>query len=110
MSEPVVHFSSPAALAVLATRCFAVSKGNVRQIAAGFSRDEKKQDDMRSVPRCAPQVLHRGCQSVVWEVLAGGILASHALKQVPSCEFYPSSDPTNSLGTDNVLQAAERNG
>ena len=90
-------------------------KGNVRQIRI-FSRDEKKQDDMRHLYRDARLKFYIGdVRSVdsLEEALAGVDFVFHAaaLKQVPSCEFYPvEAIRTNSLGTDNELQAAERNG
>lgn len=79
-----------------------------------FSRDEKKQDDLRK--RIAnPKVKFyigdvRDPGSV--ENVAQGvdyIFHAAALKQVPSCEFFPvEAVKTNILGTDNVLQAAEK--
>lgn len=77
-----------------------------------FSRDEKKQDDMRHLYRdpkvkfCIGDV--RQLDSVQ-EAMTGADFVFHAaaLKQVPSCEFYPmEAVRTNIVGTDNVLQAA----
>ena len=81
-----------------------------------FSRDEKKQDDMRK--RYANPKLKfyigdvRDYQSVV-NVVRGVDFIFHAaaLKQVPSCEFYPlEAVKTNVLGTENVLEASITNG
>lgn len=83
-----------------------------------FSRDERKQDDMRHVlqmkyPDCAEKVRFyigdvRNTSSVQ-EAMRGVDLVFHAaaLKQVPSCEFFPmEAVRTNIIGTDNVLRAA----
>lgn len=81
-----------------------------------FSRDEKKQDDMRK--RYANPKLKfyigdvRDFRSVL-NATRGVDFIFHAaaLKQVPSCEFYPmEAVNTNVLGTDNVLEAAIQNG
>jgi UDP-N-acetylglucosamine 4,6-dehydratase len=81
-----------------------------------FSRDEKKQDDMRNRYRdprlrfVIGDVRDRGAL----EDAATGvdyIFHSAALKQVPSCEFYPmEAVRTNVVGTENTLLAAERCG
>lgn len=79
-----------------------------------FSRDEKKQDDMRKVinnPRVKFYIGDVRDQRSVDEVVKGVDYIFHAaaLKQVPSCEFFPlEAVKTNILGTDNVLSAAER--
>ena len=83
-----------------------------------FSRDEKKQDDMRhdlqtSYPMCAGKVKFyvgdvRDKRSVS-DAMHGVDYVFHAaaLKQVPSCEFFPmQAVKTNVEGTDNVLHAA----
>ena len=83
-----------------------------------FSRDEKKQDDMRhrlqaKSPEFADRVrFHigdvRDSQSVR-DAMRGVDYVFHAaaLKQVPSCEFFPmEAVKTNVIGTDNVLHAA----
>jgi UDP-glucose 4-epimerase len=80
-----------------------------------FSRDEKKQDDMRR-KYCSPLLSFylgdvRDEHSVV-NAMAGVNYVFHAaaLKQVPSCEFYPlESLRTNSLGAENVMNAAIAN-
>jgi UDP-N-acetylglucosamine 4,6-dehydratase len=77
-----------------------------------FSRDEKKQDDMRRRFRSHNLRFYLGdvrdYQSVM-NVMRGADFVFHAaaLKQVPSCEFHPlESVKTNVLGTENVLEAA----
>ncbi len=79
-----------------------------------FSRDEKKQDDMRKKynnPKLKFYIGNvRDLQSVD-TVMAGVDYVFHAaaLKQVPSCEFFPlEAVKTNVLGTENVLEAAIR--
>lgn len=80
-----------------------------------FSRDEKKQDDMRMRYRCRRVKYYLGDvrseQSLV-DAMAGVDYVFHAaaLKQVPSCEFYPMEAlRTNSIGAANVLDAAMAN-
>lgn len=81
-----------------------------------FSRDEKKQDDMRKELN-NPKVKFfigdvRDPKSVDY-VMKGVDFIFHAaaLKQVPSCEFFPvEAVKTNILGTENVLDAAIQNG
>lgn len=77
-----------------------------------FSRDEKKQDDMRKKYNNKKLRFHigdvRDYQSVL-NVMRGVDFIYHAaaLKQVPSCEFHPlEAVKTNVLGTENVLEAA----
>lgn len=83
-----------------------------------FSRDEKKQDDMRhefqaKMPEVADKIRYyigdvRDFQSVK-NAMYGVDYVFHAaaLKQVPSCEFFPiEAVRTNVMGTDNVLNAA----
>lgn len=86
-------------------------KTDVREIRI-FSRDEKKQEDMRI--RMASDKLKfyigdvRNPDSLL-EAMVGVDYVFHAaaLKQVPSCEFYPmEAVRTNVLGTENVLNAA----
>jgi UDP-glucose 4-epimerase len=77
-----------------------------------FSRDEKKQDDMRKHYQSSKIKFYLGdvrdYQSTL-NVVRGVDYIFHAaaLKQVPSCEFYPlEAVKTNVLGTENVLEAA----
>lgn len=81
-----------------------------------FSRDEKKQEDMRVALRnpkvqfCIGDV--RDYNSVA-QAMQGVDFVFHAaaLKQVPSCEFFPmEATRTNVIGTENVLNAAIANG
>jgi UDP-N-acetylglucosamine 4,6-dehydratase/5-epimerase len=80
-----------------------------------FSRDEKKQEDMRIALNNPKIKFHigdtRDYQSIN-QAMAGVDYVFHAaaLKQVPSCEFYPmEAVRTNVLGTENVLNAAIAN-
>ena len=77
-----------------------------------LSRDEKKQDDMRKKynnPKLKFYIGYvRDYQSVL-DAVRGVDFIYHAaaLKQVPSCEFYPlEAVKTNVLGAENVLEAA----
>lgn len=77
-----------------------------------FSRDEKKQDDLRKIYGTDKVKFYigdvRDYRSVV-EAMRGVDFVFHAaaLKQVPSCEFHPmEAVRTNVNGTDNVLEAA----
>jgi UDP-glucose 4-epimerase len=77
-----------------------------------FSRDEKKQDDMRKKYNNPKLKFYigdvRDYQSVLNAVRGVDfIFHAAALKQVPSCEFHPlESVKTNVLGTENVLEAS----
>ena len=77
-----------------------------------FSRDEKKQDDMRKRYNSPKLKFYigdvRDYQSVLNAVRGVDyIYHAAALKQVPSCEFHPlEAVKTNVLGTENVLEAA----
>lgn len=81
-----------------------------------FSRDEKKQDDMRKVYKNSKLKFYIGDvrdYSSIQNATRGIDFIFHAaaLKQVPSCEFHPmEAVRTNILGTDNVLEAAIQNG
>ena len=92
-------------------------KTDIKEIRV-FSRDEKKQDDMRhefqaKMPEVAEKIKFyigdvRDINSVR-NAMYGVDYVFHAaaLKQVPSCEFFPiEAVKTNVLGTDNVLSAA----
>ena len=80
-----------------------------------FSRDEKKQDDMRKRYASAKLKFYIGDVRDYTAVLNATrgvdyIYHAAALKQVPSCEFHPlEAVRTNILGTDNVLEAAIAN-
>jgi UDP-glucose 4-epimerase len=77
-----------------------------------FSRDEKKQDDMRkryNDPRLKFFIGDVRDKSSVFNAARGVNFIFHAaaLKQVPSCEFFPiEALNTNALGTENVLEVA----
>lgn len=81
-----------------------------------FSRDEKKQDEMRHRLQ-SPKVNFiigdvRDFDSIN-NAMAGVdyVFSAAALKQVPACEFYPfQAVRTNIMGSENVLEAAVRNG
>lgn len=80
-----------------------------------FSRDEKKQDDMRKKYQSSKLKFYIGDVrdfNSVLNVTRGVDYIFHAaaLKQVPSCEFYPlEAVKTNVLGTENLLEAAIQN-
>jgi UDP-glucose 4-epimerase len=80
-----------------------------------FSRDEKKQDDMRKKYRSGKVKYYIGdvrSKDSVENAVRGIDFIFHAaaLKQVPSCEFFPlEAVATNIIGADNVLDAAIRN-
>ncbi|WP_058543244.1 polysaccharide biosynthesis protein [Pseudomonas fluorescens] len=81
-----------------------------------FSRDEKKQDDMRKRYSNVKLKFYIGDVRDYQSVLNATrgvdyIFHAAALKQVPSCEFHPmEAVKTNVIGTDNVLEAAIQNG
>lgn len=81
-----------------------------------FSRDEKKQDDMRKTHNNPKLKFYIGdvrdyCSILNATYGVDYIFHAAALKQVPSCEFYPiEAVKTNVIGTENVLQAAIANG
>ncbi|MFL1479422.1 polysaccharide biosynthesis protein [Pseudomonas grimontii] len=80
-----------------------------------FSRDEKKQDDMRKHYNNPKLKFYIGDVRDYQSVLNATrgvdyIFHAAALKQVPSCEFHPmEAVKTNVIGTDNVLEAAIQN-
>lgn len=90
-----------------------LNSDNFREIRI-FSRDEKKQDDLRK------RLNHSKAKFYIGDVRdyrsletavngADYIFHAAALKQVPSCEFFPlEAVKTNILGTDNLLSAAEK--
>ena len=81
-----------------------------------FSRDEKKQDDMRKRYHNPKLKFYIGDVRDFSSVLNATrgvdyIFHAAALKQVPSCEFHPmEAVKTNIIGTDNLLEAAIQNG
>jgi len=86
----------------------------IREIRV-FSRDEKKQEDMRLDYHHSKLKFYLGDvrnAASLHDAMAGVDFVFHAaaLKQVPSCEFYPlEALNTNALGTENVLNAAVAN-
>ena len=86
---------------------------DVREIRV-FSRDEKKQDDLRKGINNLKVKFYigdvrdsRAVENVVYGV--DYIFHAAALKQVPSCEFFPiEAVKTNVLGTENVLLSSEK--
>lgn len=92
-----------------------IINSNIKEIRV-FSRDEKKQDDMRRLYNNEKIKFYigdvRDYDSINY-ALKGVDYVFHAaaLKQVPSCEFYPlQAVKTNILGTENVLNACISNG
>lgn len=88
---------------------------NVKEIRI-FSRDEKKQEDMRIAlnnPKLKFYIGDVRNYDSTHEAMKGVDYVFHAaaLKQVPSCEFYPmEAVRTNVLGAENVMNAAIANG
>lgn len=89
----------------------AIKTDNFKEIRI-FSRDEKKQDDLRKKLNNPKIKFHIGDvrdAGAVTKAMKGVDYIFHAaaLKQVPSCEFFPiEAIKTNVLGTENVLTAA----
>ena len=85
---------------------------NIREIRI-FSRDEKKQDDMRKLYNNSKLRFFLGDvrdYNSLEDVMDGVDFIFHAaaLKQVPSCEFFPiEAVKTNILGSENVLKSAK---
>jgi len=119
VSEPVIDIKNKTLLITGGTGSF----GNVvleRFLLEGigevrvFSRDEKKQEDMRLALHDDRVKFYIGDvrePNSVMNAMRGADFVFHAaaLKQVPSCEFYPiEAVRTNILGAENVLQAAVR--
>lgn len=81
-----------------------------------FSRDEKKQDDMRKIYSNSKIKFYIGDVRDIGSVQnaihgVNYIFNAAALKQVPSCEFFPmEAVQTNIIGTENVLRAAIQEG
>ncbi len=90
-------------------------KEDIKEIRI-LSRDEKKQDDMRKQYNDDRLKFFIGDvrdRSTLTHAMRGADFVFHAaaLKQVPSCEFFPiEAVKTNILGTDNVLEEAIANG
>ena len=80
-----------------------------------FSRDEKKQDDMRNKLQSDKLKFYigdvRDYKSIEFAMRGVDyVFHAAALKQVPSCEFFPlEATKTNVFGTQNVIDAAENN-
>jgi UDP-glucose 4-epimerase len=90
-------------------------KTDIKEIRI-FSRDEKKQEDMRNFYKDSRLKFYIGDTrnyNSINEAMKGVNFVFHAaaLKQVPSCEFYPmEAVRTNILGSENVINAAVNNG
>lgn len=88
---------------------------NISEIRV-FSRDEKKQDDMRKAytnPKLKFYIGDVRDPGSLNDAMTGVDFVFHAaaLKQVPSCEFFPfEALRTNAIGTENVLTSAMRSG
>jgi UDP-glucose 4-epimerase len=114
----LTHFSGQTVLITGGTGSFGNAvldrflQTDVRQVRV-FSRDEKKQDDMRHKYKSPKLKFHLGDvrdYDSLEEAMHGVDIVFHAaaLKQVPSCEFHPiEAVRTNVFGTENTLKAAE---
>ena len=86
-------------------------KTNIKEIRI-FSRDEKKQDEMRNSIQNSKVKFYLGNVREYDSILSAAksvdlIFHAAALKQVPSCEFFPlEAVRTNTLGAENVMNAA----
>ena len=91
-----------------------INTNHFREIRV-FSRDEKKQDDMRVLYKNKKLNFHIGDvrdYASIEKAMRGVDYVFHAaaLKQVPSCEFFPlEATKTNVIGTQNTLDAADVN-
>jgi len=121
LSQPTAAFNGQTVLVTGGTGSFGnafvrhLLDSDVAEIRI-FSRDEKKQDEMRLRWRSPvltfrigdvrnSDSIHRAMRGV------GYVFCAAALKQVPSCEFHPlEAVYTNILGTENTLNAASANG
>ena len=89
-------------------------KSDIKEIRI-FSRDEKKQDDMRRLYKSKKIKFFLGDVRdplSIENAIIGANYVFHAaaLKQVPSCEFFPlEAVKTNIIGTENVLNSAIKN-
>ena len=89
-------------------------KENAKEIRI-LSRDEKKQDDLRKKlndDRVKFYIGDTKDYNSIENVVIGSdyVFQAAALKQVPSCEFFPmEAVKTNILGTENVIRASEKN-
>ena len=96
------------------TVVFKLKSMGVKEIRI-FSRDEKKQEDMRILLKNRKIKFYigdvRNADSIEQAMIdVDYVFHAAALKQVPTCEFYPiEAVRTNILGTENVLNAAIKN-